>query len=78
MREFEGRTKSARVRLVGQRGGTPASEDAVAHRAPTPRRQSSKLRIFIVPIRPRLAWYDPFNHAIYWRCRHWLREPPDE
>jgi len=27
---FEGRTTSARARLVGQRGGTPASEDAVA------------------------------------------------
>jgi len=27
---FEGRTASARARLVGQRGGTPASEDAVA------------------------------------------------
>ena len=27
---FEGRTRSARARLVGQRGGTPASEDAVA------------------------------------------------
>jgi hypothetical protein len=27
---FEGRTKTARARLVGQRGGTPASEDAVA------------------------------------------------
>jgi hypothetical protein len=24
------------------------------------------------------AWYDPFNHAIYWGCLHWLREPPDE
>ena len=23
------------------------------------------------------AWYDPFNHAIYWRCLHWYREPPD-
>ncbi len=27
---FEGRTKTARARLVGQRGGTPGSEDAVA------------------------------------------------
>jgi hypothetical protein len=23
------------------------------------------------------AWYDPFNHAIRWGCRHWVREPPD-
>lgn len=22
-------------------------------------------------------WYDPFNHAIRWGCRHWYREPPD-
>jgi len=22
-------------------------------------------------------WYDPFNHAIRWGCRHWHREPPD-
>jgi hypothetical protein len=22
-------------------------------------------------------WYDLFNHAIRWGCRHWYREPPD-
>ena len=27
--------------------------------------------------RHRPAWYDPFNHAIRWGCRHWYREPPD-